>query len=315
MSDHGHSHRHDDARGAHAGHHHAPASFGAAFAIGALLNTGYVAAEVVYGLAANSMALLADAAHNLGDVLGLLLAWGAAWLVRQRPTRRRTYGWGRSSILASLINAVILLISVGAIAVEAIRRLSEPQPLSEITVIWVAALGIVINGGTALLFTRGREHDLNVKGAFLHMAADAAISFGVVLAATLIGFTGWLWLDPATSLAIAAVIIVGSWGLLRDSVNLAMDAVPENIDQHEVEIYLRDLPGVIEIHDLHIWGLSTTETALTVHLVRPDAVLQDAFLQQVSAELRRRFGIGHATFQLERGDGAEQCELAPDHVV
>lgn len=323
MPNHGHSHDGGDEHDHHEHgglghshhHHHAPASFDAAFAIGALLNTGFVIAELAYGFAANSMALLADAAHNLGDVLGLLLAWGAAWLVRQRPTRRRTYGWGRSSILAALANAGILLISVGAIAVEAVRRLAEPQAVSESTVICVAALGIVINGATALMFMRGRERDLNVRGAFLHMVADAAVSLGVMLAAIVIGFTGWLWLDPATSLAIAAIITVSTWELLRHAVNLTMDAVPENIDQHRVEAFLRTLPSVTDTHDLHIWALSTTETALTVHLVRPGVQTEDDFLRLISAELRTRFGIGHSTFQVEQGDGIEECELAPDHIV
>ena len=296
-------------------HQHA-ASHDLAFALGVAVNGGFVAVEVGFGLAVNSVALLADAAHNLGDVLGLLLAWGAAWLARRPPTGDRTYGWGRSSILAALTNAVVLLIGVGAIALEAVRRLLAPEPVGELTVMAVAAAGILVNGGTALLFMRGRKHDLNIRATFLHMAADAAVSLGVVVSAVVIAFTGWFWLDPLTSLAIAVVITVSTWGVLRDSVNLAMDAVPDGIAHRAVEQYLMDLPGVVEVHDLHIWGLSTTETALTAHLVcveaREDGRL---LLQQASAGLRQRFGIGHATFQVETGQEAAQCRLRPDDVV
>lgn len=225
-------------------------------------------AEVIFGLAAHSVALLADAAHNLGDVLGLLLAWGAVWLGRRHPTRHRTYGYGRSSILASLTNAVVLLIGVGGITVEAVRRLIDGVAPGEVggkTVMIVAAVGILINGVTALLFARGRKGDLNVRGAFLHMAADAAVSAGVVISGLVILLTGWSWLDPMVSLGIAALILVSTWGLLRDSVNLALDKVPENVDAEKVLAFLAALPGVTEVHDCHIWPLSTTETALTVH--------------------------------------------------
>jgi cobalt-zinc-cadmium efflux system protein len=308
-SDHGH---HD--HGA-PGHSHAPASFGKAFAVGTALNSAFVAAQVFYGLAAHSVALLADAVHNLGDVLGLLLAWAAATFVQRQPTLLRTYGWGRSTILASLINAVILLLSCGGIAVEAIGRFNDSHPVEAGTVMWVAALGIVINGATALMFMQGRKNDMNVRGAFLHMSADAIVSAGVVVAGFLIQLTGWHWLDPATSLVIVAVIMVGTWSLLRDSVNLAMDAVPDGINPETVEIALKALPGVTEIHDLHIWGLSTTQTALTAHMVRDDAADSDSLIQKACALLREKFDITHATLQLESGQSAEICTLRSKDVV
>lgn len=311
---HEHGHHHGSHDHGHHAHHHARIPVHRAFAIGTLLNAGFVVAEVIYGIAANSLALLADAAHNLGDVVGLLIAWGAIWLGRRRPTQHRTYGYGRSSILASLINAVVLLIGVGAIALESIRRFGDPEPIAGATVVWVALIGIAINGGTALLFMSGRKSDLNIRGAFLHMASDAAISLGVVVAALAIGWTGWLWLDPVTGLVIAAVIAVGTWSLLRDSVNLAMDAVPAGISRQEVEVWLRAIPGVCDVHDLHIWPLSTTETALTVHLV-VKAGIGDELVTLASAGVKERFAIGHATFQVETVDAAQNCALAPDHVV
>ena len=313
----GHEHGHAHGPGGHH-HHEPPAGFDGAFALGAALNAAFVAAEVVFGLAAHSVALLADAAHNLGDVLGLLLAWGAVWLGRRRPTRHRTYGYGRSSILASLTNAVVLLVSVGAIAVEAVQRLAAGAPGGQVagkTVMLVAAAGIVVNGVTAWLFARGRKGDLNVRGAFLHMAADAAVSAGVVVAGLVILLTGWAWLDPLVSLAIAALIVVSTWGLLRDSVNLALDKVPEGVNADAVRSYLSGLPGVTGVHDLHIWGLSTTETALTAHLVRPGLGTDDGFLRRVCEELRDRHGVGHATFQIEEGDPAQPCALAPEEVI
>lgn len=319
--DHGHDHdeHHGHAHGPGSHHHHQPpAGFDGAFALGAALNAGFVVAEVVFGLAAHSVALLADAAHNLGDVLGLLLAWGAVWLGRRRPTRERTYGYGRSSILASLTNAVVLLVSVGAIAVEAVQRLAVGVPSGQVggkMVMLVAAAGIVVNGVTAWLFARGRKGDLNVRAAFLHMAADAAVSAGVVVAGFVILLTGWAWLDPLVSLGIAALILVSTWGLLRDSVNLALDKVPEGVNAEKVRAYLAALPGVTEVHDLHIWGLSTTETALTAHLVRPGWGTDDALLRRACNELRDRFGVGHATFQVEDGDPAQPCALAPEHII
>lgn len=297
-------------------HTHAPPAYDRAFAIGAALNIGFVLAEVGFGVAAHSMALLADAAHNLGDVLGLLLAWGAVWLGRLAPSTSRTYGWGRSSILASLTNAAVLLIGIGGIAVEAIQRIFDPQPVAGATVMWVAAAGIVVNGVTALMFMRGRETDLNIRGAFLHMAVDALVSLGVVIAAVLIQFTGGLWIDPVTSLAIAAVIAIGTWELLRDSVNLALDAIPEGIDRRAVELYLTGTPGTLEVHDLHIWALSTTDTALSVHLVRDAAGSQaDDALHQMAEALAGHFHIRHATFQLETPAQAEHCRLRSEAVV
>jgi cobalt-zinc-cadmium efflux system protein len=310
----GYSHGGGSSAGHHH-HHHPPASHDTAFAVGAILNAGFVVAEVGFGLGVNSVALLADAAHNLGDVLGLLLAWGAAWLGRRPPSPRRTYGWGRSSILAALVNATVLLVGVGAITVEAIRRLFQPEPVGEMTVVIVAATGVVVNGVTAWLFMRGREHDLNIRGAFLHMAGDAAVSVGVVVAALLIGLTGWLWLDPVASLLIAAMIVASTWSLLRDAVNLAMDAVPGGIEHDKVHAYLLTLPGVVEVHDLHIWGLSTTDTALTAHLVCAREQAGTALLDRAAAGLQRRFGIGHSTFQLEDDADAELCRLRPHDVV
>jgi len=302
-----HSHAHD-----HAGHSHAPADFGWAFAIGASLNTVFVIAEIAFGYAANSLALVSDAVHNLSDVFALLLAWGAAWLAGRPPTDKHTYGYRRASILAALINAGLLLVAVGGIAVEALNRLREPAAVAGWTVVWVAALGILINGGTALLFMRGRHGDLNIRGAYLHMAADAAVSFGVVIAAVLIMATGWLWIDPAISLVIAGVVLVSGWGLMRDSVNLALDAVPRGIELAEVRDYLGTLEGVTEVHDLHIWAMSTHETALTVHLVRPGGH-DDAFLHHVCAGLSHRFKIHHATLQVEIS--SEACKLAPAELV
>jgi len=310
-------HEHEPAgeSGGHGHHHHAhgPASYDRAFAIGTALNLGFVLVEAVFGVIANSVALLADAGHNLSDVLALLLAWGAAWLTRRQPTSRHTYGFGSSSILASLINAMLLLVAVGAIAFEAIGRIFRPEPVAEFTVIWVAAAGILVNGATAWMFMRGRERDINIRGAYLHMASDAAVSAGVVVAAIAIWATGWYWLDPLASLAISVVIVLGSLDLLKESTRLAMAAVPGGVDRAGVERYLAALPGVSAVHDLHIWAISTTETALTAHLVRPAMGPDDEFLRGVAAELRTRFGIGHCTIQVEH-DGAD-CHLAPTDVI
>ncbi|MCI0358501.1 MAG: cation diffusion facilitator family transporter [Planctomycetaceae bacterium] len=297
-------------------HNHSPVDYNRAFALGVGLNTVFVVAEAGFGVATGSLALLADAGHNLSDVLGLLLAWGANWLARQSPTRRRTYGWRRSSILAALLNAMLLLVAVGGISWEAIRRLIAPEPAPGPAVIWVAAVGIIINSGTALLFLRGGERDINIRGAFLHMAADAAVSLGVVVAGILMQRTGWSWLDPATSLVIAVVILAGTWGLFRESLNLALDAVPAGIDPQAVDDYLSGLPGVAAVHDLHIWALGTTETALTAHLVVPNRTDHDALLADLSHELHDRFGIEHATVQIERGTSeacpsGTGCEIPP----
>jgi cobalt-zinc-cadmium efflux system protein len=304
---HYHSHAHDHSHG-HAGHRHAPDDFGAAFAIGASLNTAFVIAELIFGYAANSLALISDAVHNLSDVIALLLAWGAAWLAQKQPTQRHTYGYRRASILAALFNASLLLVAVGGIVVEAVNRLYSPAPVAGWTVVMVAALGVAINGFTALLFMRGRHGDLNIRGAYLHMAADAGVSLGVVVAALVIMSTGWLWLDPAISLVIAAVVFWSGWGLARDSVNLALDGVPRGIELAQVKDYLAGLEGVSEVHDLHVWAMSTHETALTAHLVRPGGS-DDAFLHGVCEELSLRFNIHHSTLQIEAA--AEVCRLAP----
>jgi cobalt-zinc-cadmium efflux system protein len=296
-----------------AGHVHAPAAFGSAFAIGITLNLGFVIVEVVYGILAHSLALVADAGHNLGDVLGLLLAWGATFLARTAPTERRTYGLRSSSILAALFNAILLLIAVGAIAWEAIRRFGNPTAVEPGTVIWVAFVGIAINGATALMFMSGRKRDLNIRAAFLHMVADAAVSLGVVIAGFLIIATNWLWIDPVISLVIAAVITWGTWGLLRDSANLALHAVPEGIEMAKVRQYLSSLPHVTEVHDLHVWPMSTTETALTAHLVRDVDDCDCALLEQASRDLHRKFEIQHATLQFETLD--HHCHLASEDNV
>src|SRR3984893_3905273 len=304
---HDHSHAHGDA-----GHSHAPDTFGLAFAAGVALNTGFVAAEVIFGYAANSLALISDAVHNLSDVIALLLAWAAVWLGRKQPTQQHTYGYRRASILAALINAGLLLIAVGGIAVEAINRIREPADVAGWTVVLVATLGIIVNGGTALLFMRGRHGDLNIRGAYLHMAADAGVSLGVVVAACVIMLTGWQWVDPVISLCIAAVVLASGWGLARDSVNLALDGVPKGIELADVKDYLGQLQGVTEVHDLHIWAMSTNETALTAHLVRPGGY-EDSFLHGVCEELSHRFNIQHATLQIEAG--SDVCKLAPAELV
>lgn len=306
-----HDHAHHD--------HDAPADFGTAFALGAAINVAFVAAQVGYGLAAHSMALLADAVHNAGDVLGLLLAWGAAWLARRLPSRRRTYGWGRGSIMAALINAAVLLVGVGAIIVEAVRRLVEPAPVAAGIVMWVGVAGIVVNGVTVWLFSRRghseASHDLNIRATILHFASDAAVSLGVVVAALLIQATGLQWIDPLTSLLIAAVILAATWGVLAEAAHLALDGVPPGIAPHDVETYLRSLPGVVEVHDLHIWGLSTTETALTAHLVQVEAGGGEEVILRACRDLRDRFRIGHATLQLETEAIATSCRLRPADVV
>ena len=312
MHAHNHAHDHGPAPNGH-GHAHAPKDFGRAFAVGAGLNLAYIVLEVILGLAAHSLALVADAGHNLSDALGLLMAWGAAALSSQKPTARHTYGYRRSSILAALFNALFLLVALGAVAWEAVRRFWEPAPVSGPTVIAVAAVGIVVNGVTAWLFMAGQKGDLNVRGAFLHMAGDAAVSAGVVVAGLLIAFTGWAWLDPAVSLAIAALIVVGTWGLLRDSVHLSMDAVPPGIDPAKVQALLSRLPGVREVHDLHVWPMSTTETALTAHLVVPDYRGEEDLLREAAHGLHEAFEIRHVTLQVERGE--RRCPLAEEGTV
>jgi cobalt-zinc-cadmium efflux system protein len=304
------SHSHND----HGDHTHGATNFGKVFAIGVSLNLIYVVVQVGFGIRANSVALLADATHNLSDVLGLLLSWGAIVLATRRPTQRFTYGLRGSSILAALVNGAVLLLVTGGIAWEAVQRLFEPAPVAGGTVIAVAALGIVVNAATAWLFQAGRRDDLNIRSAFLHMAADAVVSLGVVLAGIGIVYTNWLWLDPAVSLIVAAVIVAGTWNLLRDSVRLALDAVPEGIEIDLVRSYLAGLPGIIEVHDLHIWGMSTTDNALTVHLVMPQGHPGDSFVSNICKHLHDTFRVSHATIQVET-DPDHPCALAPDHVI
>ena len=294
-------------------HGQAPVNYDKAFAIGIALNVSYVAIEAVFGVLVHSLALVADAGHNLTDVLSLLLAWGASRLSQMQPTKRYTYGLRSSSILASLVNAIILLIAIGAIAWEAIRRFNQPQEIPGGTVMAVAAFGVVINAATALLFVNGRQSDLNIKGAFLHMAADAGVSLGVVVAGFAMSRTGLYWIDPLTSLVIVAIIAVGTWGLVRDSARLALQAVPPGIDANKVKAYLAALPEVVGVHDLHIWPMSTTETALTAHLEMPNGNSGDEFLHHVCKHLHDEFKIEHCTIQIEQN--AKTCSLAPEQKV
>jgi len=310
-------HRHDHAHGHNhgpGGHSHAPANFGTAFAVGITLNTIFIIVEAIYGYTSNSTALIADAGHNLSDVLGLIVAWIAVILSQRPPSERYTYGLRGSSILAALFNAVFLLIAVGAIGWQAILRLFNPEPVAEITVMVVAAIGIVINGFTAWLFASGRKSDLNIQGAYLHMAADAAVSAGVVIAALVIMYTGWLWLDAVTSLAIVAVIVWGTWGLLRDSTAMSLGAVPPNIDPAEVRRYLEQRPGVTQVCDLHIWPMSTTEVALTCHLVMPAGHPGDMFLVEATHHLNDEYKIKHTTIQIVTS-AVTACALVSDTAV
>lgn len=293
-------HDHDHAQGLDAG---------SAFLWAVILNTAYVVVEALFGFWSGSLALLADAAHNLTDVFGLLIAWGAFAVGRRRPTTQHTYGFGRASILAALFNGIALLIAVGALVREAIGRISAPEPVAASTILWVAAIGIAINSGTALLFAKDHARDINVGGAFLHMAADAAVSAGVVLSAIVIILTGWTVVDPVVAIAVSAVIAWSAFGLFKSALHLSLDGVPAGVDLPAVEAWLRTLPGVTDLHDLHIWALSTTSNALTVHLVMPNGSPSDAFLEQAARELEMRFGIGHATLQVERGIETE-CRLA-----
>ncbi|MBA4764591.1 MAG: cation transporter [Erythrobacter sp.] len=294
----GHSHEQGHAHGA--GHSHAPKDFGRAFLIGIVLNTAFVIIEAVYGWLSGSMALIADAGHNLSDVMALLLAWGASIAAKKPANARFTYGYKSSTILAALANAALLLVAIGAIAYETIHRLSDPAPVEGATMVIVAGIGIVINAGTAMLFMRGRKQDINIRGAFLHMAADALVSLGVVIAGIAILLSGALWIDPLVSLLIVAVIAWGTWGLLKDSVAMSLLGVPKGVSESRVRGYLVGLEGVSEIHELHIWPMSTTETALTAHLVMPDGHPGDAFLREIGHELEHHHRIGHATIQIEQ---------------
>ena len=294
---HGHDHGHDHK--GH-GHSHAPAAgHDRAFAIGIGLNIAFIMGEVVFGLIAGSVSLLADAGHNLSDVLGLCAAWAAIALGRRAASKRFTYGLKGSTILAALLNALLLLVALGAIVLEAVQRLATPAPVDGPLVAWVAGAGILVNGATALLFLRGRESDLNIRGAYLHMASDAMVSAGVVVSGLIIWWTGAVWIDPLVSIAIAVLIFLQTWGLLRESTEMALAAVPRSIDSDQVWIELRTLPGVARVHHVHIWPMSTTETVLTAHLVMPGGHPGDAFLDDARAMLKDRFGIGHATLQVE----------------
>jgi cobalt-zinc-cadmium efflux system protein len=293
---------------------HPQANYGRAFAIGIAANLAYLGGEAIAGIFSGSLALLADAGHNLGDVLGLALSWGAAVLGRRQPSGRFTYGLRSSSILAALANAIILLVVTGGIAWEAIWRISHPVQVASGIIIVVAAIGIFVNGGAALLFSSGTD-DLNVKSAFFHLAADALVTAGVVAAGIVIWLTNWLWLDPLVSLMVSAVIVFGTWGLLKSAIGLALDAVPEGLDVAAVRAHLLAVPGVAGLHDLHIWGMSTTETALTCHLIMPTGHPGDIVLNEMAQQLHHRFGIQHATIQIELADSDEICALTPEHVV
>ena len=298
-----------------AGHDHsdAPANFNAAFGIGIGLNIAFVAIEAFYGWKVDSLALLADAGHNLSDVIGLVLAWGGALAGRLRPDARHTYGWKRASILAAFINALLLLVAMGSLAWEAAHRLQSPQPSQGVTVMVVAGIGIVVNTATALLFMRGRERDINIRGAFLHMAADALVSAGVVVAGALALAFGWDWIDPVISLLIAIVIVAGSARLLKQSVHLMFDGVSDSVDLREVQTLLESLPGVARVHDLHVWAMGTSQIALTAHLVMPEGQADDAFLASATNQLRERFKIEHATLQVVRTPFTLPCAIPDDH--
>ena len=305
----GHSHTHDHSHGGHH-HHHAPsAGHGRAFAIAVVLNVAIVLVQAIYGVIAHSTALLADAGHNLSDVLGLLLAWGAAWLAMRRPSARYTFGYGSTSILASLVNAGLLLFACGVIVAEAVNRLLNPAPVAGLTVFVVAAVGMLVNGFSAWLFMRGQKEDLNIRGAFLHMASDALISAAVAVSGLVIIATRWSWLDPVMSLVVVAVVVYGTWGLLRDSVRLALDAVPPGVDLTRIREYLAGQPGVTDVHDLHVWALSTTGNALSAHLVIPAGHPGDAAVDAIVLTLRERFAMQHATLQVDLGTSDHRCAL------
>lgn len=290
-------------------HSHQSGNYNRAFAVGITLNMAFVIIEAAYGVGSESLALIADAGHNLSDVVSLLLAWGAGMLARKAATEKRTYGFRKATVMASLCSAILLLVALGGITWEAIGRFANPLPVEGMTVIVVASIGVVINTVTALLFFKGQRNDLNIKGAFLHMAADAGVSLGVVAAGIIIFFKGWLWIDPVISLVIVSVIVVGTWGLLKDSMNYAMDAVPDRINISALRQYLMGLDGVERIHDLHVWPLSTTETALTVHLVLNCTKTDNRFLFDLQQHLHDHFGIAHSTIQIETGSDEESCML------
>lgn len=307
-------HDHDHSHGRHSHSHAPPADPGRAFLIGIALNLAFVIVEAIAGVIAGSTALLADAAHNLGDVLGLAMAWGATVLARRKRTSRRTYGLRRTTILAGLANGVLILVAVGGVTWEAIRRIGEPTHVDGGLVAIVATVGVVVNCGAALLFAAGRDRDVNRRGAFLHLMADAAVSAGVVVAGVIVWQTGWQWIDPVTSIVVSVLIVGSTVGLLRDALNLLLDTVPSHIDPDAVESYLGGLPGVQEVHDLHIWPISTTEIALTAHLVVPWAACPPTFLRDAASDIEHRFGIAHTTIQLEPTDADEACRQPGDGV-
>lgn len=306
--EHGHEHHGHD-------HHDHAGERGRAFAVGIGLNLAFVTVEVIFGVVSHSVALLADAGHNFGDVLGLGLSWGAAALAGLKPSKRRTFGFRRSTIVASAANALVLLFVTGGLTWESIRRLAAPEPAHGRTMIAVALLGTIINGASALLFMADRKGDLNVRSAFLHLASDAVLALGVAVAGAIIVATGWLWVDPAVSIVLALTILAGTWSLMKDSLNLMLDAVPEGIDPEKVKTYLAALPGVIEVHDLHIWAMSTTETALTAHVVMPGDSCKPTFVADVCRELHERFDIDHSTLQIDPQEAPTPCALAPDEIV
>lgn len=317
--DHKHDHKHEHSADPHHGHDHGPGGhhhhpvptdFNLAFACAVSLNLLFTLFEGGYAIFAHSMSLLADAGHNLGDVLGLSLAWGANWLLTKAATERYSYGYKSTTIIASIINALLLVATSAIIAYESIGKLFHPAIVNEHVVIIVALVGIFINGGTALMFMRGHKEDLNIKGAYLHLAADALVSIGVVVAGIIILFTKWYWVDPVVGLLIVATIIAGTWGLLRHSLDLLLDAVPRHINQTGVATYLSSIPGVTAVHDLHIWGLSTKEVALTAHLVMPEQELHDADYSRIAEALKHDFKIGHVTLQVEKGSLEHNCNQA-----
>ncbi len=309
MAEHAHE------RGHGGGHNHAPPDrMTKAFVVGITLNIIFVVIGVIAGIAAHSTALLADAAHNMGDVLGLAMAFGATVLVRRATTARRTYGLRRTTILAALANGGLVLVAVGGVVWEAVIRLGDAPAVNGGLVAIVAAIGVVLNAGSALMFAKGREKDINIRGAFLHLVADAAVSAGVVVAGIVVWRTGWAWIDPVTSLVVSAVILVGTWKLLREALNLLLDAVPPHIDPKNVEAFLAALPQVREVHDLHIWSMSTTEVALTAHLVLPWPAAAPAFLPKLQHDLEHQFGIHHITIQFEDCVGAECVQASAESV-
>ena len=307
VHDHGHGHDHAHGHGHH--HHGDPNTMGRAFAIAIVLNLGFVGVEFFYGFLANSTALMADAGHNLSDVLGLMLAWGAAILAKRLPNQRYTYGLRSTSMLAALFNAMLLMVACGGIAFEAVQQLAHPEPVGGFTVSVVAGVGILINGFSAWLFMSGSKDDINIRGAYLHMAADAAISLGVLVAGLIVRYSGWNWVDPAVSMVIVAIIVYSTWSLLKQSLRMMLAAVPDNVDRGEIEQFLRERPGVTEVHDLHIWAMSTTETALTAQLVTPAGYPGDGAVDDITRQLREDFSIQHSTLQVRLGTTVHECCL------